>query len=97
MYVFHITITTEHIVGESQFQQRQSAAGPDVQMTSLDVFRLSDILDGPETRDFKYSHNQMSADVKSGDRGGHGNLQPLLIFLPFTNVYIRKAFARVAV
>ncbi|GFU85555.1 hypothetical protein TNCV_761751 [Trichonephila clavipes] len=38
----------------------------------------SDRFDGPDryTRDFKYSHKQKSADVKSGDQGGHGYLQP---------------------
>ncbi|GFT10626.1 uncharacterized protein TNCV_1943611 [Trichonephila clavipes] len=43
----------------------------------------SDRLDGPDryTRDFKYPHNQKSAGVKSGDRGGHEYLQCLLTIL----------------
>ncbi|GFU14921.1 hypothetical protein TNCV_191701 [Trichonephila clavipes] len=38
----------------------------------------SDRIDGPDryTRDFKYPHNQKSAGVKSGDRGGHGYAVP---------------------
>ncbi|GFX79947.1 hypothetical protein TNCV_558461 [Trichonephila clavipes] len=43
--------------------------------TSLRIASFSsDRLDGPDryTRDFKYPHNQKSAGVKSGDRGGHG-------------------------
>ncbi|GFT68918.1 hypothetical protein TNCV_1804481 [Trichonephila clavipes] len=53
----------------------------------------SDRLDGPDryTRDFKYPHNQKSAGVKSGDRGGHGYLQRLLTILPSPNVCIRNA------
>ncbi|GFT90830.1 uncharacterized protein TNCV_3863841 [Trichonephila clavipes] len=49
--------------------------------TSLRIASFSfDRLDGPDryTRDFKYPHNQKSAGVKSGDRGGHGYLQRLL-------------------
>ncbi|GFW74156.1 hypothetical protein TNCV_4177011 [Trichonephila clavipes] len=45
--------------------------------TSLRIASFSsDRLDGPDryTRDFKYPHNQKSAGVKSGDRGGHGYL-----------------------
>ncbi|GFW05699.1 uncharacterized protein TNCV_3407651 [Trichonephila clavipes] len=44
--------------------------------TSLRIASFSfDRLDGPDryTRNFKYPHNQKSAGVKSGDRGGHAN------------------------
>ncbi|GFT67933.1 uncharacterized protein TNCV_38481 [Trichonephila clavipes] len=46
--------------------------------TSLRIASFSsDRFNGPDryTRDFKYPHNQKSAGVKSGDRGGHGYLQ----------------------
>ncbi|GFX35795.1 hypothetical protein TNCV_745881 [Trichonephila clavipes] len=44
---------------------------------SEEPLQNSDRLDRPDryTRDFKYPHNQKSAGVKSGDRGGHGYLQ----------------------
>ncbi|GFX17600.1 hypothetical protein TNCV_3412001 [Trichonephila clavipes] len=58
--------------------------------TSLRIASFSsDRLDGPDkyTRDFKYPHNQKSAGVKSGNRGGHGYLQRLLTILsPRTSV-----------
>ncbi|GFS92875.1 hypothetical protein TNCV_1162531 [Trichonephila clavipes] len=62
--------------------------------TSLRIASFSsDRLDGPDryTRDFKYPHNQKSADVKSGYRGGHGYLQRLLTILSSPNVCIRNA------
>ncbi|GFW37910.1 uncharacterized protein TNCV_4631121 [Trichonephila clavipes] len=62
--------------------------------TSLRIASFSsDRLDGPDryTRDFKYPHNQKSAGVKSGDRGGHGYLQRLLTILSSPNVCIRNA------
>ncbi|GFU57359.1 hypothetical protein TNCV_3635441 [Trichonephila clavipes] len=60
--------------------------------TSLRIASFSyDRLDGPDryTQDFKYPHNQKSADVKSG--GGHGYLQCLLTILSSPNVCIRNA------
>ncbi|GFU01644.1 hypothetical protein TNCV_1521851 [Trichonephila clavipes] len=53
----------------------------------------SDRLDGSDryTREFKYPHNQKSAGVKSGDRGGDGYLQRLLTILSSPNVCIRNA------
>ncbi|GFV62261.1 hypothetical protein TNCV_985251 [Trichonephila clavipes] len=62
--------------------------------TSLRIASFSsDRLDGPDryTRDFKYPHNQKSAGVKSGNRGGHGYLQRLLTILSSPNVCIRNA------
>ncbi|GFX88651.1 hypothetical protein TNCV_832811 [Trichonephila clavipes] len=62
--------------------------------TSLRIASFSsDRLDGPDkyTRDFKYPHNQKSAGVKSGNRGGHGYLQRLLMILSSPNVCIRNA------
>ncbi|GFY25856.1 hypothetical protein TNCV_1916061 [Trichonephila clavipes] len=59
----------------------------------------SDRLDGQDryTRDFKYPYNQKSAGVKSGDRGGHGNLHCLLTILSSPNVCIRNALTGLAV
>ncbi|GFT73253.1 uncharacterized protein TNCV_459661 [Trichonephila clavipes] len=68
--------------------------------TSLRIVSFSsDRLDGPDryTRDFKYSHNQKSAGVKSGNRGGHGYLQRLLRILSSPNVCIRNALTGLAV
>ncbi|GFV73992.1 hypothetical protein TNCV_5108331 [Trichonephila clavipes] len=59
----------------------------------------SERLDGPDryTRDFKYPHNQKSAGIQSGDRGGHGYLQCLLTILSSPNVCIRNALTGLAV
>ncbi|GFV43308.1 hypothetical protein TNCV_10061 [Trichonephila clavipes] len=59
----------------------------------------SDRLNGPDryTRDFKYPHNQKSAGDKSGDRGGHGYLQCLLMIMSSPNVCIRNALTGLAV
>ncbi|GFU84839.1 hypothetical protein TNCV_2127801 [Trichonephila clavipes] len=68
--------------------------------TSLRIASFSsDRLDGTDkyTRDFKYSHNQKTAGVKSGNRGGHGYLQRLLTILSSPNVCIRNAFTGLAV
>ena len=53
----------------------------------------SNKLDGWDryTRDFKYPHSQKSIGVRSEDRGGHENLQHLLMFLSFSKVYIKNS------
>ncbi|GFU53892.1 KRAB-A domain-containing protein 2 [Trichonephila clavipes] len=82
--MFHMTTTT----GEETFQTSDKSSNGRVQHV-----RISDRLYGPDryTRDFKYPHNQKSAGVKSGDRGGHGYLQRLLTILSSPNVCIRNA------
>ncbi|GFS38228.1 hypothetical protein NPIL_687071 [Nephila pilipes] len=58
----------------------------------------SDRLDGRDryTHDFKYFGNQKSAGVKSGYRGGHENLQRLLMVLSFPNVCIKNSLTGLA-
>ncbi|GFS60746.1 hypothetical protein TNCV_2001521 [Trichonephila clavipes] len=68
--------------------------------TSLRIASFSsDRLYGPDryTRDFKYPHNQKSAGVKSGNRGGHRYLQRLLTILSSPNICIRNALTGLAV
>ncbi|GFW51278.1 hypothetical protein TNCV_3254071 [Trichonephila clavipes] len=68
--------------------------------TSLRIASFSsDRLDGPDryTRDFKYPHNQKSAGVKSGARGGHGYQQCLLTVMHSPNVCMRNALTGLAV
>ncbi|GFV89291.1 uncharacterized protein TNCV_4151121 [Trichonephila clavipes] len=73
MNIFHMTTTT----GENTFQTSDKSSNMSgcMEDTSLRIASFSsDRLDGPDryTRDFKYPHNQKSAGVKSGNRGGHG-------------------------
>ncbi|GFS85964.1 hypothetical protein TNCV_1219601 [Trichonephila clavipes] len=68
--------------------------------TSLRIASFSsDRLDGLDrySPDFKYTHNQKSAGVKYGDRGGYGYLQRLLTILSSPNVCIRNALTGLAV
>ncbi|GFW96951.1 hypothetical protein TNCV_4801641 [Trichonephila clavipes] len=92
--------------GEKTFQASDKSSNGRVQHVrmyggyfSADRIFSSDRLDGPDryTRDFKYHHNQKSAGVKSGDRGGHGYLQHLLTILSSPNVCIRNALTGLAV
>ncbi|GFY19951.1 hypothetical protein TNCV_2146441 [Trichonephila clavipes] len=100
--MFHMTTTT----GEKTFQTSDKSSNGRVQHVrmyggyfSVDRIFSSDRLDGPDryTRDFKYPHNQKSAGVKSGDRGGHGYMQCLLTILSSPNVCIRNALTGLAV
>ncbi|GFT37693.1 hypothetical protein TNCV_3614861 [Trichonephila clavipes] len=93
--------------GEKTFQTNDKSSNGRVQHVRMyggffstdRIFFSSDKLDGPDryTRDFKYPHNQKSAGVKSGNRGGHGYLQRLLRILSSPNVCIRNALTGVAV
>ncbi|GFW75119.1 hypothetical protein TNCV_448241 [Trichonephila clavipes] len=89
LYYTRICLTTT--TGEKTFQTSDKSSNGRVQHVPLWIVSFSsDRLDGPDryTRDFKYPHNQKSAGVKSGDRGGQ--VQCLLtIFSP--NVCIRNA------
>ncbi|GFU64477.1 hypothetical protein TNCV_333181 [Trichonephila clavipes] len=98
--MFHMTTTT----GKKTFQTSDKSSNGRVQHVrmhggyfSADRIFSFDRLDGPDTRDFKYPHNQKYAGVKSGDRVGHGYLQCLLTILSSPNVCIRNALTGLAV
>ncbi len=97
--VFYMTLTTEdnalhiHNTNPATAECRRSGC---IHNTSRRIASFSSIrLDESDRHplDFKYLHNQKSTAVKSGDRGGQGNLQHLLMILFSPNVCIRNAFA----
>lgn len=84
-------------IGNNILQENHNSSNGTVQQvrykhdTSFAYF-IPDRLNGPDryTPDLKYPDNQKSASAKSGDRGVHRNLQPLLMILSSPNVCIKN-------
>ncbi|GBL73495.1 hypothetical protein AVEN_142661-1 [Araneus ventricosus] len=89
-FVFHMT----NRMGDNTIQaSRKSSRSGCIHDTSWQITSFSsDRLDGPDQYnwDLKYPHNQKSASVKSEDRGGHGNLQFLIMILSFPEHLYRE-------